>query len=86
MVQKVAVKLRVQGWASSCDDLITLCQPNINGYLFRIREGKDSKRRGMGSTFHQLSPRYSGILTLHCSFGSRIIFVHAGNHAVSHVA
>ena len=35
----------------------------VNEYLFRIREGSGSERRGMGSTFHQLCPRYSGALT-----------------------
>ena len=34
-----------------------------NGYLFRIREGQGSERRGMGSAFHQLCWRYSGTLT-----------------------
>ena len=38
--------------------------PAVNGYLFRIREGLGSERRGMGSVFHQLCPRYSGTLTL----------------------
>ena len=28
--------------------------PAVNGYLFRIREGLGSERRGIGSTFHQL--------------------------------
>ena len=37
--------------------------PAENGYLFRIREGQGSERRGMGSAFHQLCPRYSGTLT-----------------------
>ena len=37
--------------------------PVVNGYLFRIREGQGSKRRGMGSTFHWLCPGYSGTLT-----------------------
>ena len=36
--------------------------PAENGYLFRIREGQGSERRGMGSAFHQLCPRYSGTL------------------------
>ena len=36
--------------------------PAENGYLFRIREGYGSKRRGIGSAFHQLCPRYSGTL------------------------
>ena len=36
--------------------------PAVNGYLFRIREGKGSEMRGMGSAFHQLCPRYSGTL------------------------
>ena len=40
----------------------SLCQPR-NGYLFRIREGSGSERRGMGSTFHQLCPIYSGTHT-----------------------
>ena len=26
--------------------------PAVNGYIFRIREGSGSKRRGMGSAFH----------------------------------
>ena len=37
--------------------------PAVNGYIFRIREGKGSERRGMGSTFHQLCPIYSRTLT-----------------------
>ena len=37
--------------------------PAVNGYLFRIREGLGSERRGMGSAFHQLCPRYIGTLT-----------------------
>ena len=35
----------------------------VNGYLLQIREGQGSERRGMGSAFHQLCPRYSGTLT-----------------------
>ena len=41
-----------------------LCPPAVNGYLFRIWEGLGSERRGMGSAFHQLCPRYSGTLSL----------------------
>ena len=37
--------------------------PALNGYLFQIREGLGTERRGMGSGFHQLCPRYSGTLT-----------------------
>ena len=32
----------------------------VNGYLFQIREGEGSKRRGIGFAFHQLCPGYSG--------------------------
>ena len=35
----------------------------VNGYPFWLREGYDSKRRGMGSAFHILTPRYCGPLT-----------------------
>ena len=35
----------------------------VNGYLFRIREGLGTERRGMGSVFHQLFPRYNGSLS-----------------------
>ena len=50
--------------ASPSDDWKTLSvNPAVNGYLFRIRDGYGSERRGMGSAFHQLSPRYSGTLT-----------------------
>ena len=57
-------KARVPGWALACGDWKTLyVGPAVNGYLFLIREGQGSKRRGMDSAFHQLCPRYSGILT-----------------------
>ena len=36
----------------------------VNGYLFRIREGKSSNRIGMGSAFHLLRPRYGGVVSL----------------------
>ena len=35
----------------------------VNWYPFRIREGLVSERRGMGSDFHHLHPRYSRPLT-----------------------
>ena len=35
----------------------------LNGYLFRIREGWDSDRRGISSAFHLLCRSNSGILT-----------------------
>ena len=60
MVQKVAVKREFE----ACGDWKTLSvNPALNGYLFRIRAGYGSKRRGVGSAFHQLCPRYSGTLT-----------------------
>ena len=37
--------------------------PAVDGYLFRIREGLDSEKNGMGSALHQLCPRYNGNLT-----------------------
>ena len=53
-----------RGWASPCYDWKTLSvNPAVNGYLFRIREDKGRERRGMGSAFHQLCPKYSGTLT-----------------------
>ena len=40
MVQKVAVRLGVRGWALPSDDWKTLSVGSAeNGYLFRIREG-----------------------------------------------
>ena len=57
-------KARVGGWASPCDDWKPLSvNPAVNGYLCRIKEGYGSRRRGMGSAFHHLCPRYSGTLT-----------------------
>ena len=55
--------LSVGGWASLCKDWKTLSvHPAVNGYLFRIREGQGSERRGMGFAFHLLCPRYNGTL------------------------
>ena len=57
-------KAWVRGSASPCGDWKTLSvNPAVNGYLFRIREGYGSERKGTGSAFHQLCPRYSGTLT-----------------------
>ena len=40
----------------------SLCRPSSEWVpFFRMRE--ESERRGMGSAFHQLCPRYSGTLT-----------------------
>ena len=40
-VQKVAVRSRVRGFISPCDDWKTLSvNAAVNGYLFRIREGQ----------------------------------------------
>ena len=54
-------------WALLSDDWKTVfVHPAVNGYLFCMREGEDSERRGMGSTFHMPFPQYSGPLTPHC--------------------
>ena len=37
MMQKVAVRLRVRGWASACDNWKTpSVNPALNGYLFEF--------------------------------------------------
>ena len=46
--------------------------PAVNGYLFQIRESQGSKRRGMGSAFHHLCPRYSGTLTSTATMAIRL--------------
>ena len=47
MVQQVAVRSRVRGRASPCDDLkIPSVNPTVNGYLFRIRKDKAAKGEG----------------------------------------
>ena len=69
MVQKVAVRLLVRGWAWPCDDLKTLSvNPAVNGYLFRIREGYGSERRGMGSAFNPV-PKKQWDSNPHCPYG-----------------
>ena len=63
----------VRGSASPCGDWKTLSvNPAVNEYLFRIREGYGSERRGMGSAFHQLCPRYSGTLTPTAPMANRL--------------
>ena len=57
LVQKVAVRWQVRGLENS------LCPLSSKRYLFRIKEGLGSERRGMDSAFHLLCPRYSGTLT-----------------------
>ena len=63
MVQKIAVKREFEAGLRRATTGKLSVNPAVNGYLFRIRKGKGSERRGMGSAFHQLCPRYSGTLT-----------------------
>ena len=64
MVQKVAINREFEaGLCNATTGKISLVNPAVNGYLFQIREGLGSERRGMGFAFHQLCPRYSGTLT-----------------------
>ena len=64
MVQKVARKVVSSRLGLAMQDWKNLSvNPAVNEYLFLIREGYGSERRGMGSTFHQLCLRYSGTLT-----------------------
>ena len=62
MAQKVAVshefEARLRHAATG-----KLSQPSCKWVPFSNWEGLGSKRRGMGSAFHQLCPRYSGTLT-----------------------
>ena len=46
--------------------------PAVNGYLFQIREGQGSERRGLSSAFRQLCPKYSGTLTPTASTAIRV--------------
>ena len=62
MVQKVAVKREFEAGLRYATTG-RLCQPSSKWVPFRIREGLGSERRGMGSAFDQLCPRYSGTLT-----------------------
>ena len=60
--------------------------PAVNGYLFRIREG--SERKGMGSAFHRLCPRYNGALTplplrlLETAMGKPLLFLPILNYKI----
>ena len=64
MVQKVAVSREFEArLRHAATEKLFLSTQQKKGYLFRIREGQGSERRGMGSPFHQLCPRYNGTLT-----------------------
>ena len=61
IAQKVAVRCELEaGFRHATTGKLN---PAINGYLFRIREGEGSYRKGMGSASHQLNLRYNGALT-----------------------
>ena len=52
MVQKVAVRLCVRGWASPCDGWLTLSvSPAVNGYLFELRKDKAATGEGWAPPF-----------------------------------
>ena len=64
MVQKVAVSREFEArLRRAATGKLSLSTQQKMGTFFRIREGLGSERRGMGSAFHQLCPRYSGTLT-----------------------
>ena len=64
MVHKIACSSwdSAQVWPSDNWKILSV-HPAENGYLFQIWEGKSSNRRGIGSAFHQLCPKYSESLT-----------------------
>ena len=52
IVQKVAISHEFRGSALPCGDWKTLSvNPAVNGYLFRIREGKVAKGEGAAPLF-----------------------------------
>ena len=63
MVRKMPVKSEFKAGLRHATTGKLSVNPAENEYLFRIREEQGSERRGMGSAFHQLCPRYSGILS-----------------------
>ena len=55
MVQKDAIMLWVQGWASPWDDWKTLSvNPAVKGTFFELGKDKEAKKERDGSTFHLL--------------------------------
>ena len=82
MVQKVAERLSVHGWASPFDDWKTnFANPAINWYLFQIREHKAAKGEGKTLPFtcctqDTVGLKPSGLLGYRKSYIYMIFFFH----------
>ena len=65
MVQKVAVSRKFEARLrhAATGKLSLSTQQKKMGIFFELGKDEGSERRGMGSAFHQLCPRYSGTLT-----------------------
>ena len=62
MVLKVAAKRELEAGLYHATTG-KLCEPISKRVFFELGKDKGSERRGMGSAFHQLCPRYNGTLT-----------------------
>ena len=64
MVQKVAISREFEArLRHAATGKLSLSTQQKMGTFFELGKDKVSERRGMGSAFHQLCPRYSGTLT-----------------------
>ena len=64
MVQKVAVSREFEArLRHAATGKLSLSTQQKMGTFFELGKDKGSERRGMGSAFHQLCPRYSRTLT-----------------------